>query len=37
MEEAKLIAVGSYWLVIEDGPDVCNSESSAQYSDHGEE
>jgi hypothetical protein len=37
MEEAKLIAVGSFMLVLEDGPDVCNSESSAEYSDHGEE
>jgi hypothetical protein len=24
-------------MVLEDGPDVCNSESSNEYSDHGEE
>jgi hypothetical protein len=37
MERAKLIAVGSYRLVMEDGPDVCRSESASGFSDHGEE
>jgi hypothetical protein len=36
MEEAKTIAAAGYRQVLEDGPDVCNSESEAEYSDHGE-
>jgi hypothetical protein len=31
-----MIAVCSYRLVLEDGPDVCTSESENEYSDHGE-
>jgi hypothetical protein len=37
MAEAKVTAVGSYRMVLEDGPDKCNSESSNEYSDHGDE
>jgi hypothetical protein len=37
MEEAKLIAIGSFRLVLEGGPNVGNSERSTEYSDHGEE
>jgi hypothetical protein len=37
MADAKRIAVAGYKQVLEDGPDVCNSESGAAYSDHGEE
>jgi hypothetical protein len=36
MEDAKRIAVAGYWQVLEDGPDVCDSESDAEYSDRGE-
>jgi hypothetical protein len=37
MEEAKTIAVAGYRRVLKDGPDVCTSESSVEYSDHGGE
>jgi hypothetical protein len=37
MEDAKRIAVAGYRQVLKDGKDVCNSESGAEYSDHGEE
>jgi hypothetical protein len=37
LEEAKPIAVASYRMILEDGPDVCNSESSAACKNHGEE
>jgi hypothetical protein len=37
MEDAKRIAVAGYRQVLEDGKDVCNSESDAEYSDHGED
>jgi hypothetical protein len=37
MEDAKRIAVTCYRQVFEDGRDVCDSESDAEYSDHGEE
>jgi hypothetical protein len=37
MEEAKAIAVARYQQVLEDGPEVCSSESEAEYSDHGEQ
>jgi hypothetical protein len=37
MEDAKRIAVAGYRQVLEDGKDVCNSESHLEYSDHGEE
>jgi hypothetical protein len=36
MEDAKRIAVAGYRQVLEDGPDKCDSESDAEYSDHGE-
>jgi hypothetical protein len=36
MEDAKRIAVACYRQVIEDGRDVCNSESDAESSDHSE-
>jgi hypothetical protein len=36
MEDANRIAVAGYRQVLEDGPDVCNSESDAEYSDHAE-
>jgi hypothetical protein len=36
LADAKIIAVGSYRLVLEDGPDVCTSESENEHSDHGE-
>jgi hypothetical protein len=36
MENAKRIAVAGCKQVLEDGPDVCSSESEAKYSDHGE-
>jgi hypothetical protein len=37
MEDARLIAVGGYRRVLENGPDVCDSESDSENSDHGEE
>jgi hypothetical protein len=37
MEYAKRVAVAGYRQVLEDGPGVCDSESEAEYSDHGEE
>jgi hypothetical protein len=37
MEDAKRIAVAGYQQWLEGGKDVCNSESDAEYSDHGEE
>jgi hypothetical protein len=37
MEDAKRIAVAGYRQVLEDGPDVCDSKSEAEYSDHGEQ
>jgi hypothetical protein len=37
MEEAKAIAVAGYRQVLEDIPDVCNSESNVEYSDHWEQ
>jgi hypothetical protein len=36
MEGARRIAVASYRQVLEDGPDVCSSESDSENSDHGE-
>jgi hypothetical protein len=36
MEDAKRIAVAGHRQVLEDGRDVCDSESDAEYSDHGE-
>jgi hypothetical protein len=36
MEEAKLIAIASHRMPFEDGADVCDSESLAEHSDHGE-
>jgi hypothetical protein len=36
MEDAKRIAVGNDRQVLEEGPDVCGSESDAEYSDRGE-
>jgi hypothetical protein len=37
IEEAELIAVRAYKMVLEDGPEICTSESSGDNSDHGEE
>jgi hypothetical protein len=37
VEDAKRIAVAGYRQVLEDGKDICSSESDAEYSDHGEE
>jgi hypothetical protein len=37
MEQGKQAAVGGHRQVLEDGPDVCNSESDSDHSDHGEE
>jgi hypothetical protein len=37
VEDARRIAVAGYRQVLEDGKDVCNSESDAEYSDHGEQ
>jgi hypothetical protein len=37
MNDVRSIAVGGYKRVLEDVPDVCDSESSAEYGDHGEE
>jgi hypothetical protein len=34
--DAKRIAVACYRQVLEDGPDVCETESDTEYSDHGE-
>jgi hypothetical protein len=36
MKDAKRIAVAGYGQVLEDGPDVCDSESDSENSDHGE-
>jgi hypothetical protein len=36
-EEAKTIAVAGYRRVLEDGPEFCSSETSVEYSDHGDE
>jgi hypothetical protein len=36
MEDAKRIAVAGYRQVLEDGRNLCDSESDAEYSDHGE-
>jgi hypothetical protein len=36
MEDAKRIAVAGYRKVLEDGPDVCDSESDSEHSEHGE-
>jgi hypothetical protein len=36
MEDAKRIAVAGYCQVLEDGLDVCNSESDLEFSDHDE-
>jgi hypothetical protein len=36
MEDTKWIAVAGYRPVLEDGRDMCNSESDAEYSHHGE-
>jgi hypothetical protein len=35
--EAKSVAVGGDRIVLEDGPEICSSESSRECSDHGEE
>jgi hypothetical protein len=37
MEQAKQVAVSGYRQVLQNGPDVCNSESDSDHSDHGEE
>jgi hypothetical protein len=37
MEDAKLAVIAGYRQVLEDGPDVCDSESEAHYSYFGEE
>jgi hypothetical protein len=37
MEDGKRIAVAGYRRVLEDDPEMCTSQSSAEYSDHGEE
>jgi hypothetical protein len=36
MEDAPQIAVAGYRQVLEDGPDVCDSESDSENSDHSE-
>jgi hypothetical protein len=36
-EEAKTIAVSGYRKVLENGPGLCDSESEAEYGDHGEQ
>jgi hypothetical protein len=36
MEETKLIAVAGYSQMLEDGPDMCDSESDSENSDHGD-
>jgi hypothetical protein len=37
MMDAKAIAMAGYNQVFEDGPDVCDSESDSENSDHGEQ
>jgi hypothetical protein len=37
MDDARQIAVAGYRQVLEDGPDVCDSESDSEHSDHGED
>jgi hypothetical protein len=37
MEEAKAIAVAGYQQFLDDGPEVCSSESEAESRDHGEQ
>jgi hypothetical protein len=37
MKDTKRIAVAGYRQVVEDGPELCSSESEAEYSDHWEE
>jgi hypothetical protein len=37
MYKAEQIAIGSFKQVLENGPDVCNSEGDSENSDHGEE
>jgi hypothetical protein len=37
MEDAKRIAVAGYGQVLEDGPDVCDSEGDSEHSDYGED
>jgi hypothetical protein len=37
MEDAKRIAVAGYRQVLEDGPEVCSSQSEAEDSDNGEQ
>jgi hypothetical protein len=37
MEEAKPVAVEAYKVVLEDGPEICSSEISGDYSDDDEE
>jgi hypothetical protein len=37
LEETTLVAMRSYRLVLEDGPDACDSESAAESSDHHED
>jgi hypothetical protein len=36
MEDAKRLPVAGHEQSLEDRPDVCSSESAAEYSDHGE-
>jgi hypothetical protein len=36
-EAAPQVAVGGYSRVLENGPDVCDSESDSEHTDHGEE
>jgi hypothetical protein len=36
MQDAKRISIGNYRQVLEDGPDVFDSESDNDYSHHGE-
>jgi hypothetical protein len=37
MEDSKLMAIANYRQVLEDGPDICDDEPLAEYSDHGDE
>jgi hypothetical protein len=37
MNHARLMEVGGCKIVLEDGPDVCDSKTSAGHSDHGKE
>jgi hypothetical protein len=37
MRDAKTVAVANYRQALEDGPDVCDSESESENSDHGEQ